>query len=136
MTQHREKRELRPEEREHSILFITNPHDRGLQEGVAHNHYLNERCDCRFYDKPDNALARLRKTDAPPFQFVVFAAAEIESDFITDFVALKPRPKLIVFGPDREHIGDDTLVFVRDMYMLEGVVKRKSSNPARESAAV
>jgi len=128
---HHDKRDQKREPPEHSILFITNPRDQIFRGSVSRNRYLRERCESRFYDNSDNALARLKRKDEPPFQFVVFAADELASDFLGAFAALKPRPQLIVYGPDGETDDKAAPVFVRDMYMLEGAIKRGS--PAQKS---
>jgi hypothetical protein len=115
-----------------SILFITD--NKLLEHRVRENQYIRKHCSHRFYEKHENAIARLKQTSAPAVHFVVLATEHIPDHFLDAFVAIRPRPKLVILGPRDEHIGNPEVIFVTSLSELERVLKEQHAPEGRTHA--
>ncbi len=115
-----------------SLLFITS--NKMLERRVKDSRYLQKHCSHRFYDKHENAIAWIRSPSTPTVHFVVLATEHIPDHFLDDFVAIRPRPKLIILGPRDEHIGNPDVIFVTSLSELERVLKEQHAPEGRNPA--
>lgn len=115
-----------------SILFITD--NKILELGVQESVYMKKYCSYRFYEKHENAIARLKETGAPAVHFVVLATEHMPDHFINDFITLRSRPKLVILGPHEEHIGNPDVIFVTSLNELERVLKEQHAPEGRTHA--
>ena len=115
-----------------SILFITD--NREFRRQVRESRYLKNHCSHRFYDDHANAIARIKDPTTPAVHFVVLATEHVPEHFMDDFVAVRPRPKLVIIGPHEEHIGNPDVIFVTSLSELERVLKEQHAPEGRDRA--